>query len=247
MTTSKAQSILFGPLPDGVLLVNKPAGLTSHDVVDRVRRRFRIPKVGHAGTLDPQATGLLLLMLGRATKLANRLMAENKVYEGSFRLGVTTDTQDGEGQVLEERPVESSITSEQIEEKLAELTGDIMQIPPMVSALKKDGVPLYKLARKGETVKREPRLIRVYEFKLLDWQLPVGTFRVHCGKGCYVRTLCADLGEMIGCGAYLESLSRLASGSFHLNDSTSLEALLNMSRAEIAPLIIPITRVPLSG
>lgn len=236
----------FGALPDGILLVDKPAGMTSHDVVDRIRRRFGAPKVGHAGTLDPQATGLLVIMLGRATKLADRLMAEDKIYEGVFRLGVATDTQDGDGQVVQERDC-SAVARADVERAMAGLTGDLMQLPPMVSALKKNGVPLYRLARKGQVVERQPRLVRVYEFTLLDFQPPSGAFRVRCSKGCYVRTLCADLGEALGCGAYLEQLRRLASGAFKLSEAAPLGDILNLARADLIRLIVPSPRVPLSG
>ena len=246
MKSGPCHTAPFGALPDGILLVDKPAGLTSHDVVDRIRRRFGPPKVGHAGTLDPQATGLLVIMLGRATKLADRLMAEDKIYEGTFRLGAVTDTQDGDGRVLQERDY-SAVTRADAEREMARLTGDIMQLPPMVSALKKDGVPLYRLARKGQVVERQPRLIHVYEFALLDFQPPAGSFRVRCSKGCYVRTLCADLGEALGCGAYLDSLRRLASGAFQLSAAAPLAELLNLARAELIRRIVPSPRVPLSG
>lgn len=235
-----------GALPDGILLVDKPSGITSHDVVDRIRRRFGVPKVGHAGTLDPQATGLMVIMLGRATKLADRLMADDKVYEGVFHLGVTTDSQDGDGQVVQERD-SSAVTRADVERAMAGLTGDLMQVPPMISALKKDGVPLYKLARKGKIVERQPRLVHVYEFTLLDFQPPSGMFRVRCSKGCYVRTLCADLGEVLQCGAHLAGLRRLASGSFNLSEAMPLGDILNLARADLIRLIVPSPRVPLSG
>src|SRR5208282_1609709 len=175
---------------DGVLLIDKPAGMTSHDVVDRVRRHFGFRKVGHCGTLDPAATGLLILVLERATKLQDRLMSADKTYEGTMLLGVATDSQDADGVVLAEKPV-PALSADDIEGVFGKFRGDIQQIPPMVSAIKHKGQPLYKLARKGKTVEREPRLIHIYDLRLLALELPKVRFRVACTKGTYVRTLCA--------------------------------------------------------
>src|SRR5215813_6009821 len=149
---------------DGALLIDKPAGPTSHDVVDAIRRQFQIKKVGHCGTLDPNATGLLIIVLGRGTKLSEKLMSDDKVYEGAIKFGETTDSYDAGGDLVASLPV-SPITLEQLNEAAAQFVGDQMQTPPMVSAVKKDGVPLYKLARKGIEVQREPRLIHVYNFR----------------------------------------------------------------------------------
>lgn len=224
---------------DGLLLVDKPAGPTSHDVVDEIRRCFRLEKVGHGGTLDPMATGLLVILLGRGTKLSNQVMGSDKTYEGICHLGITTDTEDADGQVTSEKGCEG-ITRERVEEEMRKRKGDLMQTPPMVSAVKRDGVPLYKLARKGKTVEREPRLIHVYDFALLEYDPPCARFRLRCTKGTYVRTLCADIGRDLGCGAYLSQLRRTASGSLDVADATPLEQVLAMDMGQLVQLVIPI-------
>jgi tRNA pseudouridine55 synthase len=231
---------------DGLLLVDKPARLTSHDVVDRIRRQFRFAKVGHAGTLDPQATGLLILMVGRATKLANALMAGDKTYEGILRLGVATDTQDADGRIISQGDY-SRVTRAQMETEIRKMTGDFMQTPPMVSAAKKNGVPLYKLARQGKTVERTPKLVHVYEFVLQDWTPPQAAFFLRCSKGFYVRTLCSDLGAALGCGAHLEQLCRTRIGEFDLKQAARLEDLLRLERRQLLDQIIPLTRVNLQA
>jgi tRNA pseudouridine55 synthase len=227
---------------DGLLLVDKPSGPTSHDLVDRIRRHFRFDKVGHGGTLDPMATGLLVILLGRGTKLSNVVMGADKTYEGVMRLGVATDSEDVDGRVVAEADP-SGVAREQVEAAMKARTGDLMQTPPMVSAVKRDGVPLYKLARKGQTVEREPRLIHVYEFALLDFALPRARFRLRCSKGTYVRTLCADIGREIGCGAHLEELRRTQSGALKVADAVSLDELLKMDRDALAKRVIPIHQV----
>jgi tRNA pseudouridine55 synthase len=229
---------------DGVLLVDKESGPTSHDVVDRIRRRFRFYKVGHGGTLDPQATGLLVILIGRGTKLSNRLIASDKRYEGTIRLGIATDTQDAQGKVLQERDA-AGVTREQLTEAMGRFAGDVLQTPPMVSAVKVDGVPLYKLARRGETVERKPKLVHVYEFRLVDFASPRGRFMLRCTKGTYVRTLCADVGEALGCGAHLEQLRRTRSGDLRLEDAVPMAEVLRMNLEEICRRIIPIGKVPL--
>jgi tRNA pseudouridine55 synthase len=226
---------------DGVLLIDKPAGMTSHDVVDRVRRHFGFKKVGHCGTLDPAATGLLILVLERATKLQDRLMSDDKAYEGAMILGVSTDSQDADGAIIAEKPV-PPLTAEDIEEVLAKFRGDIQQIPPMVSAVKYRGTPLYKLARKGKTVEREPRLIHIYDLRVLGLELPRITFRVACTKGTYVRTICSDVGDLLGCGAHLHELRRTRSGKFDVNEAHQLQAVVALTREELKPLIIPILK-----
>jgi len=230
------------PSLDGILLVDKPSGPTSHDIVDSVRRHFRLSKVGHAGTLDPQATGLLIVMIGRATKLANNLMAGDKTYEGTIRLGIATDTQDAKGKVISEADP-GQITEEQLAAEMKKLTGDIMQTPPMVSAAKKDGVPLYKLARQGKVVERRPKLVRIYEFTLRSFKLPQASFLLHCSKGVYARTLCADIGEALKCGAHLESLNRLQSGDFNVKDAHPLDELLKMDRRQLAQIMLPLNKI----
>jgi len=227
---------------DGILLVDKPSGLTSHDVVDRIRRNFKFNKVGHAGTLDPQATGLLVLMIGRGTKLAELFLAGDKTYNGALRLGLATDTQDAEGIPLREADYRQ-ITPAQLQQEIQRRTGDILQTPPMVSAVKKNGIPLYKLARKGQTVERRPKLIHIYEFSLLDFTPPHATFHLRCSKGVYVRTLCADIGDALGCGAHLEQLRRMQSGDFSIDHATPLSVLLQMDHLQLANLLIPLHRI----
>lgn len=227
---------------DGLLLVDKPAGPTSHDIVDRIRRHFRIAKVGHGGTLDPMATGLLVILLGRGTKLSNAVMGADKTYEGTMRLGVTTDSEDRDGRVVAEADA-SGVPRERLEAEMKKWMGDVMQTPPMVSAIKRDGVPLYKLARKGQTVEREPRLVHVYEFVLLDFAPPRARFRLRCSKGTYVRTLCGDIGRALGCGAHLEELRRTQSGALKLHDAATLDDLLQLSLDQLAKRVIPIHQV----
>ena len=231
------------PGPDGVLLVDKAGGPTSHDVVASVRRRFRLRKVGHGGTLDPQATGLLVLLLGRATKLSGRFLTSDKTYEGVLRLGVSTDSQDAQGQVLRESdPAAAGVTAERLAAEMAQRTGDVYQTPPMVSAVKVEGVPLYKRARRGQTIEREARLVHVYEFKLLGYECPRARFRVKCSKGTYVRTLGSEVGDALGCGASLEALRRLESGSLRVEDAHPLETVLAWDRAELERHLLPLRR-----
>jgi len=236
------------PLPrldpwDGILLVDKPAGFTSHDVVAKFRGHFRLKKVGHGGTLDPAATGLLILLIGRGTRLSDRIMGSDKTYEGVMRLGIATDSQDGDGQIVAEQPA-GHITLEQVQTAMTKRIGDQMQTPPMVSAVKKNGVPLYKLARKGETIEREARLIHVYRFAALGKEGPDVSFVLRCTKGTYVRTLCADIGEELGCGAHLHALRRTESGAFKLTDAVPLTEILKLDHAALCDRIIPLNRVP---
>jgi tRNA pseudouridine55 synthase len=227
---------------DGALLVDKPAGPTSHDVVDAIRRKFGIKKVGHCGTLDPNATGLLIIVLGRGTKLSERLMGDDKVYEGTIKFGETTDSYDADGELTGSLPL-MPMTLDQLNEEAATFIGDIMQTPPMVSAIKKDGVPLYKLARKGVEVAREPRLIHVYNFRFTDYTEPLGKFRVACTKGTYVRALAHDLGQKLGCGAHVAALRRSASGKFDVADALPLETILQMSAAQLEKRVIPFLKL----
>lgn len=225
---------------DGVLLVDKPPRLTSHDVVDRIRRHFGFRKVGHCGTLDPAATGLLVIVLERATKLQASLMSEDKTYEGVLRLGITTDSQDADGQMTGQRPV-PALSEADIEAVFAKFRGDIQQIPPMVSAIKHEGTPLYKLARKGKTIERQPRLVHIYDLRLRKLALPDVHFRVTCAKGTYVRTLCHDIGETLGCGAHLAELRRIRSGAFDVKDAKPLAELLAMRREQLP--VIPVLKL----
>src|SRR3984885_10898951 len=206
---------------DGLLLVDKEAQMTSHDVVATVRHGLGVQKVGHCGTLDPFATGLLLIVIGRGTKIQDLLMSEDKEYVGAMTLGVTTDSQDADGKVVETRPV-PDLPREQIDAAFAKFHGDFYQMPPMVSAIKKDGVPLYKLARQGKTVEREPRFVHVYAHEIGEVTLPHIEFRVVCSKGFYVRTYAYDIGETLGCGAHLKSLRRTKSGKFTLEHAVTV-------------------------
>src|SRR6476469_5027689 len=212
------------PTPDGVLLVDKAAGMTSHDVVALVRRQLQIKKVGHCGTLDPIATGLLILTLGRGTKIQDLLMSEDKEYVGTLSLGKTTDTQDRAGDVTEERPV-PELTEENVRAAFDKYRGDFYQMPPMVSAIKQAGVPLYKLARQGKVAEREPRFVHVFGHEIHAIRLPEIDFRVTCSKGFYVRTYAFDIGNDLGCGAHLKNLRRTKSGRFKVDGAITVEEL----------------------
>ncbi len=208
----------------GILNVDKPPGVTSHDVVNAVRRVAGQRKVGHAGTLDPLATGVLLVCLGQATRVAEYLMAGRKRYRATIVLGTTTDTYDADGEVVREGG-RTDFDREAIQGVLAFFQGRIEQVPPMYSAIKRDGQPLYKLAREGKTVQREPRPVEIHEIVLLDWTEPALIVEVACSPGTYVRSLAHDLGKKLGSGAYLATLVRLQSGRFTLEDAVSLECL----------------------
>lgn len=224
---------------DGILLIDKHAGCTSHDIVSMVRRRLGMKGVGHAGTLDPMATGLLVILVGRATKVSQYLMSLDKVYEGSFILGVETNTQDSEGEVMKTSPV-PQISAEELQKRMAEFIGDQYQTPPMFSAKKVNGVPLYKMARKGEEVERQPRFIRVSKFELLNFESPRADFLLHCSKGTYVRTICNDLGAKIGCGAHMCALRRTESNKFNVKDAITIAQLDVMPLSEIKSRLIPV-------
>ena len=212
------------PGPPGFLVVDKPPGMTSHDVVDEVRRRFGTRRVGHLGTLDPQATGVLPLALREATKLVPFMPSMQKAYVGTVRFGLESDTLDAEGTIL--RTHDGPLPSEeQVRARLPEFVGEIEQIPPMYSAVKKDGVPLHRLARKGEEVEREPKKVTIERIELLRFEEPDAEISVVCGPGTYVRTLAADLGAGLGCGALLQSLRRLQSGPFEITQAVTLEQL----------------------
>jgi tRNA pseudouridine55 synthase len=227
---------------DGAILVDKPAGPTSHDVVDAIRRRFGIKKVGHCGTLDPNATGLLIIVLGRGTKLSERLMGDDKVYEGTIKFGESTDSYDCDGEITGSLPV-MPMTLEELNAEAAKFIGDQMQMPPMVSAIKKNGVPLYKLARKGIEVEREPRLVHIYNFRFTDYTEPLGQFRVACTKGTYIRSIAHDLGQNLGCGAHLTTLRRSASGKFDVADALPLDTILKMTPTELERRVLPFLKL----
>lgn len=198
--------------------------MTSHDVVRKVRRLYRTRKVGHAGTLDPLATGVLPVAIGDGTKILQFLLAENKSYQATFTLGITTNTLDAEGQVLLERPV-PKLTTTVLQEVCAQFCGDIEQLPPMFSALKKDGVPLYKLARQGKVVERKLRQVTLSRLDLICHDQQTVTIEVDCSKGTYIRTLVSDIGEQLGCGAHLTALRRLRSGEFSIEKCQTLDEL----------------------
>lgn len=216
--------------------------MTSHDVVAVARRTLNTKKIGHCGTLDPMATGLLILVVGKATKIQDLLMAEDKEYTGSLEFGKTTNTQDAEGEVEEERDV-PELSVEQVREAFDQFKGDFYQTPPMVSAIKKDGVPLYKLARQGKEVKRDPRFVHVFGYRIDGVELPTVSFTVKCSKGFYVRTYAHDIGQAIGCGAFLKSLRRTRSGRFDLERSVTFEELKFGERGEILSKMLTLPEV----
>jgi tRNA pseudouridine55 synthase len=228
--------------PDGVLLVDKAEGMTSHDVVAILRRKLDIQKVGHCGTLDPIATGLLLLTIGRGTKIQDLLMSEDKEYVGILQLGIATSTQDRQGDVIEERPV-PELKEDEIRAAFEKFCGDFYQMPPMVSAIKRGGVPLYKLARQGKVVEREPRFVHVYRYTLDRIALPEIGFSVVCSKGFYVRTYAHDIGETLGCGAHLKSLRRTKSGRFDVANAISVDEIKNGERAKVLGSILSLPEV----
>ena len=227
---------------DGALLIDKPAGPTSHDIVDTVRQCYRIKKVGHCGTLDPAATGLLVLVLGKAPKLSEKMMSDDKVYVGSMKLGETTNTYAAEGETDEARPV-PGLTLEALQEKANDFLGDQLQLPPMVSAIKINGTPLYKLARKGMEVERKKRFIHLYKFQITEYEPPLAWFKIACTKGTYVRTLAHDLGQALGCGAHLAGLRRTVSGKFKVGDATQLEELTTLSPDDLAKRVVPMLQL----
>jgi tRNA pseudouridine55 synthase len=223
----------------GVLIIDKPAGISSFDVVRAVRRSCRARRVGHAGTLDPFATGVLPIAIGQATRLIEYLMAGDKEYVATMRLGVTTDTQDLDGNVLEERPWEH-VTCQRVAEAIKGFIGTIWQVPPMFSAIKQNGQPLYRLARRGIEVDRQAREVRIETIELLACDLPNVRLRVSCSKGTYIRTLCHDLGQVLECGAHLVQLRRTRCGHFAEADCLALAELQAMTDAgHQLPLITP--------
>lgn len=229
---------------EGILLVDKPRDHTSHDVVARLRGKFRMKRIGHAGTLDPMATGLLIVLIGKATRVSQYLISLDKEYEGTIELGKVTDTQDADGEVMETRPV-PALAEAEIRDAVSGFLGDQYQTPPMYSAIKIDGVPLYKAARKGEEVEREPRFIRVMSWELTRFALPQLDFRLRCTKGTYVRTLAHDLGQKLGCGAHLAALRRTATDKFHVAQALTIEQIEAMSLPELGRrLIAPRDAVP---
>ncbi|MCC6544289.1 MAG: tRNA pseudouridine(55) synthase TruB [Nitrospirae bacterium] len=214
-----------------MLIINKQKGWTSHDVVAKLRSILSIQKIGHTGTLDPDATGVLTVCIGRATRLAQYTNEFDKEYKVVMRLGISTDTQDAAGRVIKET-AEFNISLEQIEEAFRKFTGKISQVPPMYSAVKVKGVPLYRHARKGKEITREPREINITEIKLLDYSGEFAGFEVTCSKGTYIRTLCADIGDFLGVGAHMFSLERTRSGDFSIKDSITIDDAEGLNRAD---------------
>lgn len=231
---------LHDPKFEGILLVDKPSGITSHDIVDRLRRKLKMKRIGHAGTLDPLATGLMIMLIGKATKVSQFLISLDKAYEGTFELGVETDSQDSEGQVVEQKKIPQDLSEDMIRNEMNQFLGDQYQTPPMFSAKKIDGVPLYKMARKGKTVEREPRVIRINELSLKKWSSPQGEFYMDCSKGTYVRTVFHDLGQNLGCGGHLTSLRRTKINDFSIEGLSTLEEIEHMGTGEFQSLLIPV-------
>ena len=225
--------------PFGFFNINKPLGMTSHTVVSKIRRGLKIKKVGHAGTLDPLATGVLIVCAGHATRLSEYAMSSTKRYTAQVKLGETTETYDAEGEITARQDA-SHITAEQIETVLPQFIGQIAQLPPLYSAIKKDGRKLYEVARAGETVEREPRQVTIDAITITDWSPPVCTLDVICGSGTYIRSLAYDIGEALGTGAHLAGLVRTQSGAFRLDATIELDALLEAD-APLAHLLPPDT------
>lgn len=223
----------------GVLLLNKPTGMTSHDCVNRIRRIYSTKKVGHTGTLDPMASGVLPILIGRATKAADLLLAETKVYRAGLRLGITTDTEDTTGTVL---TVSDGIPlCEEVYRVCSDFVGEISQVPPMYSALKVGGQKLVDLARRGISIEREARRITVYALDAEAGETERDyILRVRCSKGTYIRTLCADIGAKLGCGAAMSSLERTASGRFAIDECVSLDELDSMDSQMLGSLLLPV-------
>ena len=215
---------------DGIVIVDKPQGWTSQDVTARLRRVFGTRRIGHGGTLDPMATGVLPVFVGRATRAVEFFEHAEKTYETVLRLGITTDTEDMTGTVLTEENV--SFTEEQLQETLAAFRGEILQVPPMYSALKVNGQKLCDLARKGKTVERQPRPITIHELTLVERGENTLRLRVRCSKGTYIRTLCKDIGEYLGCGGCMESLRRVAAGEYTVDEAVPLQTLLDTEEPE---------------
>jgi tRNA pseudouridine55 synthase len=216
--------------------------MTSHDVVALIRRKLGIKKVGHCGTLDPIATGLLLLTIGRGTKVQDLLMSEDKEYAGTLMLGIATSTQDRQGEIVDQRPV-PGLAENEIRAAFEKFRGDFYQMPPMVSAKKHGGVPLYKLARQGKVVEREPRFVHVYRYTIDRIAPPEIDFSVLCSKGFYVRTYVHDIGELLGCGAHLKSLRRIKSGRFDLGRAISVDEIKTAAREEIVRRVLSLPEV----
>lgn len=222
----------------GILIVDKAKGMTSHDVVDFIRKKFKIKKVGHAGTLDPNATGVLVMLIGKATKLSDKLLNEEKEYAAVMKLGERTESGDSQGKIIAVK--EARVTEEEVRNAAASFVGEIDQVPPMVSAKSVGGQRLYKLARKGIEVAREPKRIVIKKIEVKKVELPYVEFDVVCGKGTYIRQLAEDIGEKLGCGAHLAELRRSRSGNFFVERSVSFEKLGKMTLKDLNENLIRI-------
>ncbi len=230
--------------PCGVLLVDKDPGFTSHNAVALCRRILGTKKVGHCGTLDPMATGMLIVVIGKATKVQDLLMGEDKVYSATMKLGIETNSQDADGQVVAEKPT-SGLTEEDIRAAFEHFHGAFEQVPPMYSAVKINGVPCYKLARKGQSVERRARPVRVLDYSITRVDLAAAEvdFTVHCSKGFYVRTYAHDIGQRLGCGAHLTALRRLRSGRFDISEAVPVPELKAAGREELLARMLPLEKV----
>lgn len=222
---------------DGILIIDKPKGLSSHDIVDFIRKRFQAKKVGHAGTLDPQATGVLIILIGKSTKRSQEFSGQDKEYQACLTLGIATDSQDAEGRVLKREEI-GDIKPEVIKEVLSRFLGGIEQVPPMFSALKYKGERLYQLARRGIEVKRKARQVYIYGLEMTRFALPCIYFEVRCSKGTYIRSLCVDIARELGCPGHLSELRRTSSGFFSINQAISLDELKKFSLQDIDEVLI---------
>ncbi len=230
--------------PSGVLLVDKDQGFTSHNAVALCRRVLQTKKVGHCGTLDPMATGMLIVVIGKATKMQDLLMCEDKVYTATMKLGVETNSQDADGEVVAEKPTDA-LTEEAIRAAFEHFNGEFDQVPPMYSAVKINGVPCYKLARKGKEVERKARHVAVldYEITRIDLEAAEVDFTVHCTKGFYVRTYAHDIGQFLGCGAHLTALRRIRSGKFDISEAVDVPTLKAAGRDELLARLLSVEKV----
>jgi tRNA pseudouridine55 synthase len=221
--------------PFGVIVLDKAKGMTSHDVVDRVRRHFGIKKVGHGGTLDPNATGVLVLMIGKATRMSGTFINQDKEYLAMVKLGVRTDSGDCDGKILDSKKVD--VPADKVREVLKSFVGEIDQVPPMFSAKKVGGKKLYEFARKGITVEREPKKVHIKDLEVLEMGIPFISLRILCSSGTYIRQLVDDVGEKLGCGAVLTELRRTRSGDFDISKAVTLESLLKMDQKSFLDLV----------
>ena len=215
---------------NGIVIVDKPAGWTSQDVTAKLRGVFKTRRIGHGGTLDPMATGVLPVFVGRGTRAVEFFEHAEKTYEAVLRLGITTDTEDTTGEILQQREVQ--VTAEEVALALEQFRGDIFQVPPMYSALKINGQKLCDLARKGKEVERQPRKVTIYRLELLEFKNKEVRLLVHCSKGTYIRTLCKDIGQALGCGGCMQSLRRVSAGEYSIEEAVALEQLIQAEKPE---------------